>query len=151
MQPSILRSSASVSIPNSGSHPFFIEYCICFNRRSCSHPLFVTNYFISGMFISNKGGASYVSFQSYYNFFYRRLTVIHFFNDTVFFSDLNICSHPFLPAYFKVLSVYFRTSVTMKQTFYQSSFLFRAASILLKWKQPFPWSSYFLAGWTFFW
>ena len=53
---------------------------------------------------------------------------------TVYFSDVKICSHPHLLTDF--LSVYFRRPVAVKQTSYQSSYIFRAASIILKWEQP---------------
>ena len=49
------------------------------------------------------------------------------------FSEIKTCSHPILRTYF--LSVYFRTPATMKQTFYRSAYIFRVASIILKWEQ----------------
>ena len=53
---------------------------------------------------------------------------------TVHFSDIKISCHPLLLMHF--LSVYFRTPVAVKQTSYRSSYIFRAASIILKWEQP---------------
>ena len=50
------------------------------------------------------------------------------------FSEVKICSHPFLLTH--SLFVYFRTPVTLKQTSYRSSYIFRAASIILKQQQP---------------
>ena len=41
-----------------------------------------------------------------YNYFYRILAAIHYFNGTAHFSDIKICIHPVLPTYF--LSVYFK-------------------------------------------
>ena len=62
------------------------------------------------------------------------LAAIHSSNDTVYFSDVKICSDPLLLTHF--LSVCFRTPITMKQTSHRSSYIFRAASIILKWEQP---------------
>ena len=74
------------------------------------------------------------SFQRYYNYFHRILAAIYSFNGTVHFSDTKICSHPILPSYF--LSAYFRVPVTVKQISYRNSYIFRAASMILKWEQP---------------
>ena len=74
-------------------------------------------------------GCSYAFFQVYYNYFYRILAVIHSFNGTVYFSHVKMSSHPILLTY--ILSAYFRTPVTVKLTSYRSSYIFRAASILL--------------------
>ena len=52
---------------------------------------------------------------------------------TVHFSDIKISCHPLLLMHF--LSVYFRTPVAVKQTSYRSSYIFRAASIILKWNE----------------
>ena len=87
-------------------------------------------YSSNTMFISKKVGFTYAFFQRYYNFVYRILAVIHLSNRTVHFSDVKICCHPTLPMHF--ISVYFRTPVTVKQNSYQSSRIFRAASIILK-------------------
>ena len=75
----------------------------------------------------------------YYNHFYRILAAIHYFNGTVQFSDVKIFSHPNLPTHF--LSVYVKTPVPVKQTSYRSSYIFRVASIILKW--AVTWSCYF--------
>ena len=64
----------------------------------------------------------------------RSFAAIHAFGGTVDFSDVKICSHPLLSTHF--LSVYLRISVTVKQTSYQNSYIFRAASVILKWEQP---------------
>ena len=53
---------------------------------------------------------------------------------TVYFSEVKVSSDLFLLTHF--LSVYFRTPVAVKQTFYWSSYIFRGASINLKWEQP---------------
>ena len=83
------------------------------------------------------------------------LAVIHSFSVTVYFSDVKIC----ILFCSRTFSVYFRTPVTVKQTSYQSSYIFRAAFpvdkerklnvyktfilrpvsiglIILKWEQP---------------
>ena len=85
-------------------------------------------------------GSSYAFFQSYYNYFYRIFAAIHFFNGTVHFYDVKICSHLIFPIHF--LSVYIRTPVTVKQTRYHSSYTFRAASIMLEWEQPLEAASF---------
>ena len=94
--------------------------------RSCSHPVFGSNYFSSGMFISNKFDASYAFVQRYCNFFNRRLAAIWFLQRHYISFWLNICSHPFLAGYFKVSSVYFRTrhrerNFLWKQLHFESS------------------------------
>ena len=83
---------------------------------------------------SKKIGSRYAFYivERHYNYLYRILGAIHSFNSTARFSDVRICSHPILPTHF--LSAYFRTQVTVKKT-YQSSCIFRAASVLLKWEQ----------------
>ena len=48
-----------------------------------------------------------------------------------------------------VLSAYFRKPVTVKQTSYQSSYIFRAWSIILKWQQLLLSNNYFLVTNTF--
>ena len=70
-----------------------------------------------------------------YDHFQRRLAAIHSLNGTVYFSDVKICRHRLLPAYF--LSAYIRIPASVNQTSYQSSKVSRAASIILKWEQPF--------------
>ena len=63
-------------------------------------------------------------------------------NNTAHFSDIKICIHLTSLLLTHFLSVYFRTPVTVKQTFYQSSNIFRAGSIILKWEQPFKAATY---------
>ena len=59
---------------------------------------------------------------------------IHSFSGTVHLCNVKMCSNPLLPTHF--LLGYFKISVTVKQT-YGSSYIFRAATIILKWEQPF--------------
>ena len=94
----------------------------------------LSNSFSSGIFISKKIGSRYVFYivERHCNYLYRILAANHSFNSTARFSDVKICSHPIFPTHF--LSAYFRTQVTVKKT-YQSSYIFRAASVLLKWEQ----------------
>ena len=92
--------------------------------------IFESNSSSSTMFISKKVGSSYAFFQSYYNYFYKILAAIHSFNDTVHFSVVKTCSHEIFPTQF--LSAYFRTTVTVKQTSYWSSYIFRITSTILK-------------------
>ena len=84
---------------------------------------------------SKKVDFTYAFSQSYYNYFYRILAAIHSLSSAVQFFDVNIYSHSLLPKHF--LLVRFRIPVTVKQTSYQSSFIFRVASIRLKWQPPF--------------
>ena len=67
------------------------------------------------------------------------------------FSDVKICSCPIWPKYF--LSVCLRTLVTLKQTYYRSSYILPAKFIIMKWEilpeiffseYLVAWSSYFL-------
>ena len=46
------------------------------------------------------------------------------------FSDVKTCSDPIWPTSF--LSAYFRTPVTVKQTYYRSSYISRAALVIMK-------------------
>ena len=50
------------------------------------------------------------------------------------FLMFKICSHLLLLTHF--LALHFRTSITVKQTSYQRSYIFIAASVILKWEQP---------------
>ena len=95
----------------------------------------LSNYFSSTKIIFKKRLAPAVFFQRNYNYFHIILATIHFFNVTVRFSDVTICSYPVLSTHF--LSVYFTAPVTVKQISYQSNYIFRAASIILKWEQLF--------------
>ena len=99
----------------------------------------LNNSFSSIMFISEKCWFQLCVLSKYYNHFYRILAAIHYFNGTVQFSDVKIFSHPNLPTHF--LSVYVKTPVPVKQTSYRSSYIFRVASIILKW--AVTWSCYF--------
>ena len=110
-----------------GSHPS-LKCTVYFDRRTCSHQC-LSNSVSSGMFISKKVVSSYAFFQRYYNYFCRILAVIHS-NSSVHFSDVKICNHPVLRTH--LLSAYFRTPVTVKQTSYRSSYIFSAASIILE-------------------
>ena len=47
-------SRVPVFVTKNGSHSFLEGYCIYFDRRTCSHPLF-SNSFNSSMFITKKG------------------------------------------------------------------------------------------------
>ena len=86
---------------------------------------------------------------------FRGTTII--FMENLQSSILSTLLHIFLPlkfaaihfCYYIFLSAYFRTPVTLKQTSYRSSFIFRAVSIVLKWEQPLLWSLYFFAKITF--
>ena len=64
--------------------------------------------------------------------FYRILGHIHSFNGTVHFSDVKTCSDPIWLRHF--LSAYFRTPFTLKQSYYQSTYISRAELIIMKWK-----------------
>ena len=79
--------------------------------------------------------------QQYYVYFHKKLVhaflqryhSIHShpsFKDTAYFSDVRFRSYPILPTHF--LSSYFRTPGIVKQTYYQRSYIFSAASIILK-------------------
>ena len=57
----------------------------------------------------------------------------HLFNGTLHFSDVKTYSDPICPTHF--VSVYFRTPVTVKQT-YWNSYILRAVSIINKREQP---------------
>ena len=63
------------------------------------------------------------------------LVAINSFIGNSHISGIKICSHSILPKDF--LSAYFRIPVSVKKTSYQSSYIFKAASIILKWEQPF--------------
>ena len=63
---------------------------------------------------------------------------------SIHISDVKIYSHSILLTHF--LSVYFRTPAIVKQTSYQSSCVFRAALIILKYTTAITWGSYFFAG-----
>ena len=79
-----------------------------------------------------------VSKQQYFSkeiLFQKMLVAINSFIGNSHISGIKICSHSILPKDF--LSAYFRTPVSMKKTSYQSSYFFKAASIILKWEQPF--------------
>ena len=72
-------------------------------------------------------------FLMYYDYFCKMFVGIHSFNSSVYFSGYKICSHLHLLTHF--FSMHFRTPVTVKQTSYQSSYIFRAGSVILKWEQ----------------
>ena len=57
-------------------------------------------------------------------------TAIHLSKGTAYFSDVRFRSYPILPTHF--LSSYFRTPGIVKQTYYQRSYIFSAALIILK-------------------
>ena len=78
-------------------------------------------------------GSNYAFFQRYNNYFYRIIEAIHSFNGTAYFPDVKICIYPGFPTQF--LSRYFRTPVTVKQTSYRTSYIFRVTSIILKWEK----------------
>ena len=88
-------------------------YYIYFHRRTCSHLLFDKLFR-----------------QQVLSLFLRTLAGIHSLNGTVHFSGVKICSGPILPMHF--LSAYFRTPVIVKQTYYRSSYISRAALIIMK-------------------
>ena len=69
----------------------------------------------------------------YYDYFCKMFVGIHSFNSSVYFSGYKICSHLHLLTHF--FSMHFRTPVTVKQTSYRKSYIFRAASITLKLEQ----------------
>ena len=74
-------------------------------------------------------GFSYAFFQKYHNYFYRILAAIHPFNGTAHFSDVKICNHPALPTHFPL------EHRSHRETNF-THYIFRAASIILKWQQP---------------
>ena len=67
------------------------------------------------MLISEKVGFSYAFFHRYFDYFCGILVAIHTLNGNAHSSDFKTCSHPLLLMHFP--SVYFRTSVTVKETF----------------------------------
>ena len=126
----------------SGSRPFFEEYYYCFNRRTCSHPFFLDNYFSI----------------RYYSCFLEYLQSSILSTLLCIFLMLKFVLIQFSPTLF--LSTYLRRPVNMKQTYYRSSYFFKAALLMMKWEQPHEaatfsqkyffseylvaWSSYFL-------
>ena len=52
----------------------------------------LNNSFSSNLICKNVG-SGYAFFYQYYNYFSKILTVMHFFNSTVHFPDIKICSH----------------------------------------------------------
>ena len=90
-----------------------------------------SNSFSSSMLICKKTVASsYAFIQSYYCYIDRILAPIHSFHGTVPFSDVKICSH-------LILLTYLHSAYSRKPGIsYPSSYMFRAASIILKWEQP---------------
>ena len=128
-----------------------LAWCSPVNFLHIFRTLFLKNtsgrlllHFSSGMFISKNVGTSYAFFQRYYNYFWGRLAAINSFNRIIYFSNIRIWSHWFLPTFLK-----FFTPVTVNQTLYRNSSIFREATIILKWEQPLFWSNYFSTKKTF--
>ena len=96
----------------------------------------MSHSFSSSIFISKKSWFQLCILSEMLSLFLRNTRSHPFFqkNGTVYFYDIKICSYPLLLTNF--FSVNFWTPVTVKQTSYQKRYIFRVASIILKWKQP---------------
>ena len=83
-----------------------------------------------------KAGPSYAFIQRYYKYSYRMLAAIHSFNGNVDFSDINICNYP-------VLMMDFQHTLEHHSPWNKLlSYIFRAASIMLKREQPLEWATF---------
>ena len=135
---SIFLRTVDLFHDSNGNHPSLEVVDLFLSQKECQSSIFWRAlYFVdrrtcnSYLFPKNVG-SNYATFQRYYNYLHRIYSEPSTVSTVLYivFTDVKICSHSVLST--PLLSAYFRTPVTGKQFSYQSSCIFRAASIISK-------------------